>query len=346
MTSREGLMAGVLAGSLAACAGGPRPNDTGSSEAVSEVTTADSGFSDAWDVADAWDVVDAWDATSPQDAPDAAEQRSCTVGGTPGCGLVEVAGGAFQMGDNDTTSGGYDAAPVVTVTVGPFAIDAYEVTVARFRWFWNAGHLPPSGPISYRAGTILWAGSVVEPVAAGCGATNWMVSGRDAHPIQCVDWWTAQAFCVWDGGRLPTESEWEYAARAHGGGAIRTYPWGEEAPDTSCVRAQWNNCPGDNGGNTRRVGSFAATHGMFDLAGNVGEWAADSYLSRHDDPSCDRTGATNPLCNTGAFGDRVLRGGSWGSDGERGLRAASRYFDTPTPMDRYTNLGFRCARTR
>ncbi len=285
------------------------------------------------------------DQISPADARGAGEQRSCAAAGTPGCGLVEVSGGLFQMGDNDTSTGAYGAAPVVAVTVGPFAMDAYEVTVARFRIYWDSGHPAPSAPIAYRAGMIAWAGSVVEPTATGCSVgANWGVTGREGHPIQCVDSWTALAFCAWDGGRLPTESEWEYAARAQGGGAIRTYPWGEAADSRMCDRAQWAHCAGDDGAITRRVGSFAATNGMYDLAGNVWEWTADNWVARHDDARCNRTGATDPLCNTTADDRRVIRGGSWQNDDGRDMLSATR--DSILPVSRTNYVGFRCARTR
>jgi len=157
-----------------------------------------------------------------------------------------------------------------------------------------------------------------------------------------IDWWLSQEFCVWDGGRLPTEAEWEYAARGRtvsGLSTPRAYPWGDAAPSAACDRAHWNNCAGTDGGRTRRVGGFAATGDLFDLAGSVWEWTADNYGSY---PSC-RLSTTNPLCNNSATGNRVFRGGSWISTDVANLRSASRVNRPPANRDYL--IGFRCART-
>jgi formylglycine-generating enzyme required for sulfatase activity len=241
---------------------------------------------------------------------------------------------------------------VQTTTVGNFALDAYEVTVARFRVFWAARSTTAApvvlraSPIAYRGNPALaWGAAAQDPLPLDT-YYNWSATDATvtAHPMNGVDYWLSQEFCVWDGGRLPTEAEWEYAARGSAVGGLvagRVYPWGNTDPvgssTVACDRAQFNSCAGADGRRTRRVGSFAATAGLFDMAGNVWEWTADNYGGY---PSC-RMSSTNPLCNNGATGSRVIRGGSWGSDAAS-LRAASRYYYTPA--GRGNDLGFRCAR--
>ena len=279
-------------------------------------------------------------------------QRSCTPT-VAGCGLVEVTGGTFTMGEATVA---VQASPVQPgVTVGSFALDAYEVTVARFNAFWavrtaSLGSIR-SAPIAYPGGqSIAWGVASQAPLTQD-STYNWSAisTTRDAHPMNGVDWWLSQEFCVWDGGRLPTEAEWEYAARGRAVEALasgRIYPWGD-TPVPACDRAQMSGCAGTDGGRTRRVGAFAASAGLFDMAGNVFEWTADNYAaySTSGSSACgNRSGLTNALCNNDATGYRVIRGGSW-SFGVADLRAASRVSGTPASRN-YGNPGFRCARTR
>ncbi len=290
-----------------------------------------------------------------------ARQRSCE--GTPtarGCGMVAITGGTFEMGASSLCStppsgncGEGDYLSPERVTVTSFVLDTHEVSVGRFRRFWieRAGSSAPSmlraRAVAYRGGqSIGWGDAAQEPVARDTSC-NWDASGAlDAHPLNCVDWWTAQEFCVWDGygrGRLPTEAEWEYAARGSADGGLRSgryYPWGDTEPSPACDRAHWNRCAGDDGRRTRHVGSFVATAALLDMAGSLWEWTADRY-ARH---SC-RTSLTDPLCNENASlsAYRVIRGGSWGSTVQAFLRPASRSSVAPAHRNG-DGLGFRCAR--
>jgi formylglycine-generating enzyme required for sulfatase activity len=273
----------------------------------------------------------------------APSQRSCPSASESGCGIVNLLGGTFALGD----TGAFRASPVQrAITVSAFAMDAAEVTVARFRRFWEAGHPAPPAVLAYPGAMVAWAGGVIEPGVGG--ACNWSAPGRDYHPINCVDHPTAQAFCVWDGGRLPTEAEWEYAARyslAAGLDAGRTYPWGEAAPSAGCDRAQWRRCPGDDGGATRRVAQFANTAGLFDLSGNVWEWTVDAFAAYGDAACWGGRAQVDPYCPRGATGYPAIRGGSWISDSVTLLRGASRD-DAYMPATRSAILGLRCVRAR
>ena len=157
---------------------------------------------------------------------------------------------------------------------------------------------------------------------------------NEAHPINCVSWYEALAYCIWDGGRLPTEAEWEYAAA--GGQANRLYPWGRDNPGTT--RANYY---GNGSKPTIAVGSYLAGVGMFghmDLAGSMWEWVFDWY----SDGYYTNGGKLCKNCaNTDSAANRVLRGGSWALNAIY-LRAANR--DYSAPGNRDANVGFRCAR--
>ncbi|HJL19833.1 MAG TPA: SUMF1/EgtB/PvdO family nonheme iron enzyme [Sandaracinaceae bacterium LLY-WYZ-13_1] len=268
----------------------------------------------------------------PPDAGPPPTQASCEMA-TAGCGSVRVEGGSFEMGDPALDAS--DPVQDVALSSG-FWIDAYEVTVGRFARFWDgAEHPAPSGPVGYPGGRELaFDGPVDAP--GGTPPCNWQ-AGDGEQPINCVSFWTALAFCVWDGGRLPTEAEWEYVARGRAVGGLepgRRYPWGDEAPP-DCDRAAWV-CGGTG---TRAVGSFEASAGVYDLAGNVAEWTADRFV-RFDDGGCWGGGPlTDPLCLEGAE-ERTVRGGSYG-DEALDLRSARRITGGVGPRN-----GFRCVRSR
>lgn len=340
--------------------------------------TTDATTDARMDVATAPDAPDVPDVPDVPDAPDAPDAPRCTgaalfCGGAcvdaqeslshcgrcdNACGRgavclrgacvgpVTIEGGTFAMGGGAPA---YNASPVQTmITVSRFALDATEVTVGRFRRFWNAGHPVPPQPVRYPVGSIAWEGAIAEPGAHSL--TNWTATASrfELHPLEGVDWWTALAFCDWDGGRLPTEAEWEWAARGRpvsGTTAPRRYPWGDAEPMTNCDRAHWNDCPGDDGIVSRRVGSFPPTGGLYDMAGSVFEWTADREVAFDANPSpCwNDLPRQNPLCYAGVTtASRIMRGGSRDQTEARQLLGASRN-DLPA-VDPSQDVGFRCAR--
>jgi formylglycine-generating enzyme len=326
---------------------------------------ADAGSVDAPRV----DVGAAVDA--PRDAPrPVTTQTSCPDAQDVGCGLVEIPGGTLTVGvlESIHTIDGSPEQPMITV--GPVALDAYEVTVARFRRFWEvAASLPMLRSVTYPGGSVPLAEGPNEPVTTTLYANcNWTTTAgqREQHPINCIDWYTAQAFCAWDGGRLPTDAEWEFAARGREVGGLsagRIYPWGDEDPLPRCDRARWNQdaCAGEDGARTRRIGSFSPTPDLpgarlWDLAGNVYEWTADNFVDYSDSDHVGCWGAlpagrSNPVCNVAPRGARTLRGGSWFFTSVLVLRSASRFgvneggVTTGVGLPLY-GAGVRCARTR
>jgi formylglycine-generating enzyme required for sulfatase activity len=231
--------------------------------------------------------------------------------------MVPVPAGPFTMGNAvGTKHANRDEAPAHRPHLDRFAIDRHEVTNKAYQACVKRGHCTPPG----RTGSKTRGGYYDDPRFA-------------RHPVINVDWHQAQAFCRWRGGRLPTEAEWEKAARGHKD--RRTYPWGDRKPDCSLA-----NFGGPDGcqGDTDQVGARPAgksPYGAHDMAGNVWEWVSDWY-----DPSYyKRSPGKNPAGpRWGAF--KVMRGGCYDTAPE-GLRVSCRNRDMPT--SRQHNVGFRCA---
>jgi sulfatase modifying factor 1 len=230
------------------------------------------------------------------------------------CAFSAVPGGSFTMGTSTNAS------------VSAFALDKYEVTVGRFRKFLAAyaGH-PANGagahPLIANTGwrspawdSLIPADKTALTTAVQCNATyqTYNASGaNDSLPMNCVDWYIAFAFCAWDGGRLPTDAEWEFAAR--GGSQGFAYPWGNKPPNTDfAVYACQGN--GSAAGSCQfadilKVGSKAmgvSAYGQLDMGGSVDEWAFDNYL--------DLPASCNNCADTTDNGfARVMWGGNWSS---------------------------------
>jgi formylglycine-generating enzyme required for sulfatase activity len=248
-----------------------------------------------------------------------------------GTEMILVPVGQFTMGSPGADpKAGADEKPEHTVYLDAFWIDRTEVTNARYVQFLNAlgehtsacgGHDCAETQVEDKYSHILRQDEhyVVE-------------SGFEDHPVAQVSWYGAQAYCLWAGVRLPTEAEWEKAARGVDG---RLYPWGNESPD--CDRAQYGDC----GGETVPVGSRLAgvsPYGVMDMTGNVWEWVADWYDSAYYASSP----AQNPQ-GPDSGERRVFRGGSWGYP-PAFLRASDRARNRPTYAG--FNVGFRCAATK
>jgi len=295
------------------------------------------------------------DMVLPVDVPlPTSGQSSCIPTRVAGCGLVSVGGGVFTMGDlgaYDGGSSGRYATPLQpSITVSSFVIDQYEVTVARFRRFWEAGHPSvPGGTIAYPGGVVLvWNGTVEsEGTLSLDPRCNWsgMRGAYETHPINCVDWYTAQAFCIWDGGRLPTEGEWEFAARGMDG---HPWPWGAIEGDVAnaCVShpsrgvPRSRTCVEEEATFSRGASPF----GVWNMVGGVSEWTADNYVAYSDVSCWSRTSQRNPLCNIAPSGTRTTRGVSYaGGAIESEFRSGMRLTFFPTAA--YYINGFRCART-
>ncbi|MBU1430360.1 formylglycine-generating enzyme family protein, partial [Myxococcota bacterium] len=241
-----------------------------------------------------------------------------------GIAWISIKGGSFQMGSN---KGDDDEKPVHTVRVRDFSIGKTEVTVGQYRACVAAGAC--SEPHWDDETCFVWTGSTWSK-----GRLPDSFRGEQ-QPVVCVDWDQAKAFASWAGGRLPSEAEWEYAARSQGQG--REYPWGNA--QASCSYAVMDDgglgCGQDRTWPVCSKPRGNTEQGVCDMSGNVWEWVADMYSENYS--STPRDG-TEHLSGS----ERVDRGGGWVSNAS-GLRAAGRYgFD---PGDRRDYLGFRVARS-
>jgi formylglycine-generating enzyme required for sulfatase activity len=255
-----------------------------------------------------------------------------------------VPGGSFKR---DYDGGEYFNDDGFPAEVSSFFLDKFEVTVGRMRAFVdvypNHGLTNGAGKAQHIANDVGWTtdhdvagGAVALLDALRCEGGTWSdeLGINDQLPINCVPFNVAYTFCVWDGGRLPTNAEWVFAAQ--GGNAQRVYPWETptEGPAIGYEYATYD-------GLTELpaiVGSTPAGNGRWghaDLAGNVYEWALDYHQEEYSRVLC-----TNCL-NTSGSSQRVLRGGSYMS-GSDGLFAAFRGSAESTKID--PQIGFRCAR--
>ena len=257
----------------------------------------------------------------PAPSTDLAEAITSSVGPASeslSSDMVPIPAAEFTMGDSNDSK----APPVHRVTISkPFLIDKLEVTVSDYQQCISSGTCTPTsvhGPDVTDAEIIKFT-----PM---CNAQH---SDRGDHPINCVDRSQAIKYCSFRSKRLPTEAEWEFAARGTDG---RTYPWGNEEPN--CDKAVVSGCArvSPNAAGTRTVGSFSnspSPFGALDMAGNVWEWVSDDW----DSQGTTRTG---DLREPG-----VLHGGSWDFSPTR-LKSFIRLKFYVT--NGHVSTGFRCAK--
>ncbi len=249
--------------------------------------------------------------------------------------MVLIPEGNFLMGCNvKEECRGDDQEHIVYLS--SFWIDKTEVTVMDYKLCVNAAVC--TEPINR------------DPlIEADQHTNNWFVSDRFNHPINAVTWEQAKDYCDWKGKRLPTEAEWEKAARGDDG---RLYPWGNQAPtcELAIIFQSTDSFSGCNHKHTWPVGSVpkgASAYGVLDMAGNVSEWVSDHYKKKYY--------SSSPLKNPSGPADmiaesyRVVRGGHFSSEGgdlkyRYGLRTYQRGYIYP--HEAYNFVGFRCAKNQ
>ena len=220
-----------------------------------------------------------------------------------------VPAGEFTMGSDE---GGSDEQPVHQVYLDTFYMDKYEITNAQYKVCVDAAYCLP-----------------LTNNSSATRKSYYNNSEYDHYPVIYVDWNMAQSYCNWRGVGLPTEAEWEKAAR---GNSHITYPWGEVA---NCDRANFGGCIGD----TSEVGAFdggQSIYGVYDMAGNVLEWVADFYSPSYYQESYTPN-PQGPV--TGKY--KVLRGGAW-NDYDNEVRSTNHFIDEQSSLNHF--VGFRCAK--
>ncbi len=279
-------------------------------------------------------------ARAPVEAANATATDKSASTARPG--MVFINCGTFSMGTDDDMP---DEAPVHQVAVQSFWMDAHEVTVAEFAKFVAA--------TNYQTDAERFGWSGVFNIRTGAweniAGANWrhpdgpQMQAKPDEPVCQVSWRDSAAYAKWAGKRLPTEAEWEYAAR--GGLVGKRYAWGDELRPGGKPVANWwqghfpERNTGEDGYIERApVGQFPPNgHGLFDTAGNVWEWCADWF----DEEFYARSPSMNPM-GPAAGTERVLRGGSWMCSENycTNYRVAARSHATPDSC--LNNLGFRC----
>lgn len=249
---------------------------------------------------------------------DARESWSVSVGfriarkfkQSPPVEWVDIDGGVFEMGTDGFLPGFEDTKPQHSVSVKAFKISKTDVTVSQYM-------------------ECVSKGKCVEPNTGD--SCNWGKANRQDHPINCVDWNQANQYAKFIGARLPTEAEWEYAARS--GGKDYSYPWGEALPAKELIVM---NTTGTMPVCSRPAGN--TEQGLCDMGGNVFQWVQDKYVNSYEGAPVDGSPveAGGPL--------RGLRGSSFNNANESLMRSVYRF--ATAPGYRYDFIGFRVARSR
>jgi formylglycine-generating enzyme required for sulfatase activity len=304
-------------------------------------------------------------ASSGPGLSDCGDGESC-------CTSIKVHGGTFYRTYKNEGSGATNTADPATIS--DFRLDKYLVTVGRFRafvaaWDQGDGYLPAVGsgkhghlgggkgladsgaPGGYEAGWLESYNNKLnmlnDSLECQSGLFTWTrkVEGQEKLPMNCVNWFEAYAFCIWDGGFLPSEAEYVYAAA--GGSEQRRFPWGSSDPGKSNEYAIYGcNYPDGSGtcdGTVRNLASVgsaklgAGRWGHLDLVGNLMEWYLDYFAQSYVSPCTD--------CAYLADGSgRAPRDGYYGSNEVNLLLSAYRN-NGFYPANRFYSSGFRCART-
>ncbi len=300
------------------------------------------------------------------------EPESC-IGGTcqvpPSCvGLAEIcgpAGDASCCAATNVEGGTFDRSndPSYPATLSDFRLETFEVTVGRFRKFVEAGRgtqasPPVAGAEAHPNAELVGSGwdpawdaelavnsdALRQALHCAMNFPTWTDTpeSNETRPINCVTWYEAVAFCIWDGGWLPTEAELSYAAA--GGDEQRYFPWGPLGTGLDPSYASYacladGSADGCTPSDIRNVGSYSPAGdgrwGQSDLGGNVEEWVLDWYWSRYQMPC-------NDCANLTSGSQRLVRGGDFRDDG--GALAVASFRTAYPPTHRSQRRGIRCAR--
>jgi formylglycine-generating enzyme required for sulfatase activity len=261
-----------------------------------------------------------------------------------GATMLFVQAGEFSMGGKEEDlaerpNSGYlnyeSERPLHQVKISPFYLDKFEVTNQQYDRFLIAVKNAPAGQYDHpdRPAALDYLRHFIDDTFKG-----------ESQPAVGLSWFDAYTYCAWANKRLPTEAEWEYAARG-GDGVYRKYPWGQNAPNADGI--WWANYHPQSGKEsdgfrvTAPVGSFpdgVSPFGFMDMVGNAEEWVNDWHSFNYYKNSDGAQDPPGPLLGK----KRVIKGGAFSSD-QHHIRIATRFYGKPE--DKSPNLGFRCARS-
>ncbi|MGZ3418932.1 MAG: SUMF1/EgtB/PvdO family nonheme iron enzyme [Polyangiales bacterium] len=283
-------------------------------------------------------------SASASAAPSASESAAPVAAKTKcPAGMAEIPGGKFFMGSD---TGEENEKPAHNVTLSPYCMDLHEVTVEDYKKCSDGGDCKRAWAVVDWPDITPKEKKTYTPL---CNIND--PEGKAKHPVNCIDWQMAVTYCEAQKKRLPSEAEWEFAARGPDG---RVYPWGDELPDETHLNACGKECldwgrktgeqvkamyKGDDGfPNTAPVGSFpkgASRYGLVDVVGNVWEWTFDWDGKYTADSLTDPKGPSKGE-------DRVVRGGAWNGAFASWVRPSFRYSFPPETKSHA--VGFRCAK--
>ncbi len=261
--------------------------------------------------------------------------------------MIKIPGGKFFMGSDDKDALEFEK-PSHNVTLSPYCMDRYEVTTQDFKACSDNGECKRGSLSNDWKGITDKEHKTYDPL---CNLRD--PEGRAKHPINCVDWEMADIYCKAHKKRLPSEAEWEFAARGPDG---RRYPWGDDPPNGKILNACGKECiswgkrngvsdllamysDDDGWPNTAPVGSFpkgASRYGVEDVDGNVWEWVTDWYAPYTSEPLFDPPGPPEGEA-------RVIRGGAWNGGYASWVRPTFRFRAPPTQLSH--GIGFRCSKS-
>jgi formylglycine-generating enzyme required for sulfatase activity/serine/threonine protein kinase len=290
-------------------------------------------------------------ASAPASAPATVSAAPVAAACPPG--MKAIPGGMFFMG-SDQKDAEANEKPPHKVKLAPYCLDELEVTVERYKACSDSGACLRAGKENVWPNISALQQKIYDPL---CNIRDPI--GKAKHPINCVDWEQARKFCEANDARLPTEAEWEFAARGSDG---RIYPWGDDSPSAQLLNACGRECVAwmkrnvdpdqpiaamyqedDGFANTAPVGSFPkgkSSWGIQDIVGNVWEWVADWYAPY--EPASETTVTADPKGPEKGT-ERVIRGGAWNGAMPAWVRPAWRF--RTDPSFRTHGTGFRCAKT-
>jgi len=258
--------------------------------------------------------------------------------------LVYVEGGTFMMGSSESTATDKEK-PAHSVTLDSYYIGRYEVTNSQFAEFLNSRRVASSGS------ALTSGGSTAKYIATGnpkslyydSGTSTWLIpSGYENKPVILVTWYGAHEFCLWAGGKLPSEAEWEFAARGGNQSQGYDYSGGNVADEVAWYRAnavdgEMSEIP------TQVVGKKKANElGIYDMTGNVWEWCSDWYTSYISKAQTNPSGPSDYDAEESDLTNKARRGGGWADIDLSNLRTNYRFSNPPTANG--GSIGFRFAK--